>query len=333
VFDFEADGKAEAVYADECFTRVYRGTDGEVLFSQYHSSCTWYENPIVADVDGNFRAELVVPSNLSCSDGVAGISCAPSLDANGVDKQFAGLRCETGAECVSGYCDAGFCRCTATAECCSAGTDAACLEAGFTCTAPPASVGGLNTCRAAHPHGLSGIRVYGDANDKWVRSRTIWSQHAYAVSHINEDGTIPATAAWEQNWTVPGLNNFRQNVPGTPNGTLTADLTAGASQSFSCQGTEAVLQAPVCNRGADAIGAGVSVGFYDGSTLVCSTATQTPLEPGECETASCTWPSPPTTGTDNKDITVVVDDTHTFTECHEGNNQGVVYGVFCQPPT
>ena len=60
------------VYADECFVRVYNGTDGDVLFSQYRSSCTWFENPVVADVDGNFRADLVVPSNLACSQGGAG---------------------------------------------------------------------------------------------------------------------------------------------------------------------------------------------------------------------------------------------------------------------
>jgi hypothetical protein len=166
VFDFEADGNAEAIYADECFARVYRGTDGEVLFSQYTSSCTWYENPVVADVDGNFRADLVVPSNRACSDGVSGINCAGSLDAQGVDKQFAGLRCQEAEDCVSGVCTAGFCRCATTAECCSAQDETLCGDAGFKCAVPPESVGGDNTCRASHPRGLSGIRVYSDARDR-----------------------------------------------------------------------------------------------------------------------------------------------------------------------
>ena len=30
VFDFDADGAAEVVYADECYLRIYRGADGEV---------------------------------------------------------------------------------------------------------------------------------------------------------------------------------------------------------------------------------------------------------------------------------------------------------------
>jgi len=333
VFDFEADGNAEVVYADECFSRVYRGTDGEVLFSQYHSSCTWYENPVVADVDGNFRADLVVPSNLACSDGVNGIACTGSLDAQGVDKQFAGLRCQTNADCVSNVCDNGFCRCSATAECCAGQTDALCTEAGYKCAAPPASVGGANTCRAAHTHGLRGIRVYSDAKDKWVRSRTIWNQHAYAVTHINEDGTVPKTSEWANNWEKPGLNNFRQNVPGTADGKLTGDLTAGASETFVCGGTSATLSAPICNRGADAIGAGAIVVFYDGNTKVCSVETTKPLQPGQCEVVSCEWLSPPQAESEKKDIRVVTDDAGTFTECHEGNNEGIVYGVFCKPPT
>jgi hypothetical protein len=83
IFDFEADGSAEAVYADECFVRVYRGSTGDVLFSQYRSSCTWYENPIIADVDGDFRAELVTPSNKACAaDLTSGIPCG-MLNADG----------------------------------------------------------------------------------------------------------------------------------------------------------------------------------------------------------------------------------------------------------
>ncbi len=60
VFDFDADGVAEVVYGDECFLRIYRGTDGEVLFSQSASSGTGYELPVIADVDGDFNSEIVV---------------------------------------------------------------------------------------------------------------------------------------------------------------------------------------------------------------------------------------------------------------------------------
>ncbi|AKT37943.1 FG-GAP repeat domain-containing protein [Chondromyces crocatus] len=332
VFDFEADGVSEVVYGDECFTRVYNGQTGDVLFSQYRSSCTWNENPIIADVDGNFRADLVVPSNKACSQGGAGVACN-MLDANGVDVQFPGLRCEQSTDCVSGVCDNGLCRCTADGQCCGAMNDAACLAEGYRCAPPPAGTPGSgNTCRAAHPTGVSGIRVYSDANDKWVRSRTIWNQHAYAVTHVNEDGTIPRTSQWVQNWTVPALNNFRQNVPGNQNGTATGDATAGASISVSCGGTGATMRAPICNRGADSIGTGLSVGFYAGGTNVCATATSKALAPGECETVSCVWATAPTSQGAAVDVTVIPNDDGAYAECKPGNNEGLLRGVFCTPP-
>ena len=57
-----------------------------------------------------------------------------------------------------------------------------------------------------------GIRVLRDAQDNWVATRRIWNQHAYHVTNIEEDGTVPMTP--RVNWQEPGLNNFRQNVQG-----------------------------------------------------------------------------------------------------------------------
>lgn len=63
VFDFDADGAAEAVYADECFLRVYDGATGSVLYSAARSSGTTYENPVIVDVDGDFHTEIVTSAN------------------------------------------------------------------------------------------------------------------------------------------------------------------------------------------------------------------------------------------------------------------------------
>ncbi|MDI1475249.1 VCBS repeat-containing protein [Polyangium sp. y55x31] len=332
VFDFEADGSSEVVYGDECFVRVYDGDTGDVLFSQYRSSCTWYENPIIADVDGNFRADLVTPSNKACSPDGTGIPCQ-TLDANGVDPQFPGVRCQNAADCVSGVCDAGFCRCSETKQCCAAQDDAACIEEGLRCAPPPVGTpGNGNTCRAGHPHGVSGIRVYSDANDKWVRSRTIWNQHPYAVTHVNEDGTIPKTSAWTNNWDDPKLNNFRQNVPGNANGAATGDPTAGASTQFACSGQGVEIGAPICNRGADPVGAGLSVGFYVGQAKVCEAKTTEVLPPGECRLVSCNWGMPPTIEAEKVDVTVIPNDDGAYAECKPGNNLGTIVGVFCKPP-
>lgn len=333
IFDFEADGTAEVVYGDECFTRVYNGQTGEVLFSQYRSSCTWNENPIIADVDGNFRADLVTPSNKACSPDGSGIACE-TLNADGVDPQWNGVRCEDAGDCVSGSCVEGLCRCASSAECCALADDAACIEAGLQCAPPnPGTLGDGNTCRASHPHGVSGIRVYSDANDKWVRSRTIWSQHAYHVTHIAENGTIPTSSAWDKNWLEPDLNNFRQNVPGNSNGAAIPDATAGANDFDSCQGGGALLEVAVCNRGAAPQGSGIVVGFYVDGNKVCETVTTDALDPEECEQVTCLWTDPPTSPTSAVDVDVVVNDGHGISECHEGNNLGVVMGVYCEPPS
>jgi hypothetical protein len=63
VFDFDANGSAEAVYADECFLRIYEGATGKVLYSAARSSGTTYENPVIVDVDGDYRTEIVSAVN------------------------------------------------------------------------------------------------------------------------------------------------------------------------------------------------------------------------------------------------------------------------------
>jgi hypothetical protein len=75
VFDFDADGSAEAVYADECFLRIYEGATGKVLYSAARSSGTTYENPVIVDVDGDYRTEIV-----SAVNDYAGTLGCPATD-------------------------------------------------------------------------------------------------------------------------------------------------------------------------------------------------------------------------------------------------------------
>jgi len=63
VFDFNCDDKAEVVYRDECWLRVYEGATGKVLFASAMTSNTSIEGAVVADVDGNGHADIVVGTN------------------------------------------------------------------------------------------------------------------------------------------------------------------------------------------------------------------------------------------------------------------------------
>jgi hypothetical protein len=334
VFDFQGTGTAQVVYADECFARVYSGTNGAVQFSQYHSSCTWLENPVVADVDGDFHADLVVMSNTACGPVGVGIDCGGAIDANGVDTTFVGEICQADQDCVSGSCNMGYCRCTTSADCCAAMVDATCVEQGLMCAPPPTGTPGTgNTCRAPHPHGVQGIRVYKDAKNRWVPSRAIWNQHAYSVTNVNENGTVPKTSTWSANWTTKGLDNFRENVPGNPDVKAAPDLTAQAGPNFACNGGSAVFAAPVCNRGTAPVGAGVVVGFYsgsaDGGMKLCSATTTTALQVGQCEAVSCAWASPPTSAASAVNVTVVANDGNGTPVCDDKNNVGLVESVYC----
>ena len=73
VFDFEGDGKAEVVYADETTFRIFDGTTGAVLFTDTtHGSNTRVEMPVIADVDNDGSAEVVIPGNQN-QGGVPGV--------------------------------------------------------------------------------------------------------------------------------------------------------------------------------------------------------------------------------------------------------------------
>ncbi|MBL8944990.1 MAG: hypothetical protein JNK45_17635 [Myxococcales bacterium] len=119
-FDFLGDGVAEAMYADEQNFRIYDGLTGAVQLTIPRQSPTISEYPIVADIDNDGSAEILVVS--------------------------------TGGE--------------------------------------PA---------------LQAIR---DAQDRWIQARRIWNQHAYYVTNVREDSTIPQHVT--PNWQT--LNTFRTNA-------------------------------------------------------------------------------------------------------------------------
>ena len=43
------------------------------------------------------------------------------------------------------------------------------------------------------------LQVTADIEDRWIQARRIWNQHAYHVTNVREDGTIPQyePPAWE----------------------------------------------------------------------------------------------------------------------------------------
>ena len=87
VFDFQGDGVAEVVYADECYMRVYSGLDGTVLVEIESASATIHEYPLVVDVDGDGRFERIISSD----DGVTLVDAAG--ESRSAQIYFSGCPC------------------------------------------------------------------------------------------------------------------------------------------------------------------------------------------------------------------------------------------------
>ena len=319
IFDFEGDGQAEAIYADECFTRVYDGQTGEVLFSRSRSSCTWYENPVVADTDADFRAEILVGSNTNCN-----VSC-PSLDP-----VFKGLRCLDEGDCPGGPCVQELCRCTSNAQC-------QVPMGGLTCASP---LGGDpadgNVCRAMHQGKTPGVRIFRDITDNWVTSRRLWNQHAYYVTNVDDDGTVPTASQVPINWLEPGMNNFRQNIQGTQNPLVAPDATAQPASTACDEEGGVLLTVALCNRGGAPLAKDTPVAFYDGEPApgavpICVALSTFDLFPTQCEEVSCSWSPAP--ADEPHTVWVVSDDAGgglgESKECDEENNPAVLEGVWC----
>ncbi|HEY0476459.1 MAG TPA: VCBS repeat-containing protein [Kofleriaceae bacterium] len=309
-FDLDGDGRAEVVYGDQCFTRVYDGATGKVLASHHRTSCTWYENPVIADTDGDANAELVTTSNTSCN-----VMCPA------IDPRFDGVACADDGDCGNAMrCgrdqrgDAiGRCRCTQDADC---GDGLACRDpiAG----ASPAG----KVCRASHAAAAgTGVHVLADLADRWIGARPIWNQHAYNVTNVDSAGHVPRTSQWLRNWTVPSLNSFRANLPADPSAPRAQpDLTVRQAK-VTCDATGPTVSAEVCNRGNQLVAAGVPVAVYATTTpsrLRCQAQTTAAMVPGSCVAVSCTWLGP------SGDGAIVADDRGTGTgiarECREDNN-------------
>ena len=243
VFDFEEDGYAEVVYADETSLWVFSGHDGSfVMRWEGHASWTANEYPIVVDVDGDDEAEILVVGE----EGVAAIG----------------------------------------------------------------------------------------AVEGWAPARQVWNQHAYWITNVNDDLTIPSPTP--QNW--PEYNSFRSG-----------DLRVNAGQGarlvdakpfvhdiceIECgEGTVQVALSPNNEGLADAVD-GVNLAIYaeqtDGSRVLIEALTPEDLHRAGYATEGVVLELAMTdlpTGT----LILVADDDGTGTgvieECDETNNELRVEGL------
>ncbi|MSP61595.1 MAG: hypothetical protein EXR72_14905 [Myxococcales bacterium] len=199
---------------------------------------------------------------------------------------------------------------------------------------------GINMCDQDLGGGMShsGFKVIGDAQDRWVRTRRIWNQHAYHVTNVGDDARVPKVEP--SNWGQPGLNNFRQNVQ-TKNVFAAPDLVPKDLHALydQCLKNVITLVATVLNQGAASAPPGVPVTFFwagpNGTVAVGTTKTKGQILAGASETVSYEWtvqgvdPQGPLT------VWVVVDaagqgpQSGIVNECDEQNNTAKPIQVGC----
>jgi len=172
-----------------------------------------------------------------------------------------------------------------------------------------------------------GVYLYGDPQDRWVPTRKTWPQHTYHVTNSTPVGNVPATEL--NNWTQPGLNDYRKNAQGegvfnAPD--LAIELSVGLDE---CDIGQLVLKARVTNVGSLGVYPGAAIVFKktDASGAVLGTAATTvPLLPGGSTTVSITVPS-----NAGPDFYAEADGPAAVAECNESNNSDATTGATCPP--
>ena len=272
VFDFDGDGKAEVVYADEFFLRVYNGKDGKTVYCQCNTSGTHWEYPVIVDVNNDGHAEIVVSSNSSMIPG-----CPDTLpESEGWD------------ECVDAIMKS---------------SDTKAREA------------------------THGVRVFSSPNKDWVNTRKIYNQHAYSITNVSDNGTIPNKV--RENWLTQNLNNFRLNVQ--PGANYLPDLEiANVSSPRECKETTP-LYFNVKNVGWSTAIAGIPINIWYVNTnsedvLAGTVKTTKDLPPGAYE--SIEFPFPRNETTPNPTHITLKFTEEAPTECRTDNNQ-TQYDMHC----
>ena len=288
VFDFEGDGAAEVIYNDECFLWVYDGATGAVRFATPTTSFTATEASLVADVDSDGSAEIVMISN----------GASPSSWQ--CDRPDTGTMTDWTLPAPMGAPDFG----------------------------RPGWVGSDGVGRGGQAYrGLTVFRAADNSwvgtrslwNQHAYSVSNICGDRGDACTPPSTYGDIPRNQV--DNWGVGFLNNFRQNIQGegifdAPDATVSLEVVCT---------TPARLRASVRNLGAAVLASGVEVGFYidepGGERELGRATTTTALFPGQVQVLEIEAPPDVVAMGSSFIARILIDPARPlFQECRDDNN-------------
>ena len=179
---------------------------------------------------------------------------------------------------------------------------------------------------------LTGLYILGPAEGVWLMSRQVWNQHAYSLTNINDDLSIPSPA--QTNW--PLHNNFRSGDPNPVSAGKSADaVPLGEVCTEACESGLIGLRVRVGNAGLGGLRFGLPLSVYseesDGTrTLIAQAWSGPAVDAGSVSDAIDIRLDP----ADIPDgIVVIVADLFEgigwVPECHEDNNELRIEGVVC----
>lgn len=181
-----------------------------------------------------------------------------------------------------------------------------------------------------HGGGANGLTVFGDADHSWPAGRQVWNQHAYSITNVNDDGTIPST--YVPNWT--DFNNFRSGDAGLPPSSwndLAPEIVDVCVEECP---DRLVVTVRVWNEGTEEVDAGVGVVIRAGANgPVVSTATVSAAIPSGMSSAGVELViamadlggAAPWVEVD-RDVSL----NDAVSECMEDNNASTLGGVTCE---
>ncbi|MDX8377015.1 MAG: CARDB domain-containing protein, partial [Mariprofundales bacterium] len=163
----------------------------------------------------------------------------------------------------------------------------------------------------------NGIRVFSDRNNSWMPTRSIWNQHSYHITNINDDGSVPQHE--QPSWLTH--NTFRLNTFMDRNPLASTDLSI-SQLIIEDQGIylSPRLKVRIGNAGAAASAANL-VSFYEGdpySGTLLGTVAISPLAVNSYTDIQFDLMQPLSGVTD---VYAVVDPFNSLNECSEDNNQ------------
>ena len=165
-----------------------------------------------------------------------------------------------------------------------------------------------------------GLRIFGD--DQWVRTRPVWNQHAYHVTNVEEDGSIPAVA--DLNWLEH--NSFRSgDLSAVDGGGFYPDLLPRITEVCEERCADGVIEVwvQIGNQGGLAVEPGTEYALYavtpDATQLLIADVLSVSVDSGEL-TATLHLELSGVENLDMRDLELVVDPGDDYNECDEGNN-------------